>query len=350
MSFSYKFLSTPESATARMGVVLDNITTEDIIKELHLDTFEVQKEPNHDNSGAVIKDSHFLKRVVLPKYVGTEFDVENGYIYKPYVRDKYQVLQYVDGVPWVNYFIMEGLLTITSVFYVHPGNKLAILCDINVQAEIVKGDIVRRYLLVVFSHDGSPRFIGYTDICPICTNTLASATAEAMGKAGKSFNLDVEGTKSTMDSALKAAHKLIDLTRNNFRDVSLLQYQAYEQLVLEPGQVDYIKRTVLNAPLAKEPEAFSENVYLQWLRLNEVIESSPGQDLRTKGNAFHLLSGISNFTQGFGEGAGDKYNNNMFGRGPTMRRQAGQLLDALLPKSYIPVKETKSTKLLTLSA
>lgn len=330
----YQFLSTTNPRFNPLTPkIVKEITTDDIIEYLKLDTWEARKIPNFREDQQEVGKSYHIRRFNNDPVEDTNY---HDLVLKPYVSDKYKVLQYPKGVRWLDSFLMEGLLKVDSVFYVANGSKLCVTSTIGVEAEVVPGDTVRRYFILVLSHDGSSRMLGYCDTCPICENTLEMAKAEAFSKTDKHFSISDDNP----EGSLEKAKQLIDLVRQRFYDESLIKYGAYAELSLEHEQIEYIFRTVINVPLKVEAHKLPEKVQDRYYALQRAFTESPGQHLRGDGNGWAVLGAVSNYGKHLGDTDIKQYQNDMFGTGRRMRNQTMQLLDQLLPESAIPVSET----------
>jgi phage/plasmid-like protein (TIGR03299 family) len=75
-------------------------------------------------------------------------------------------------------FVSSGLVTLETAGSLREGKRVWILARIaeNSDVGIVGDDIVRKYLLLSNSHDGTTAVrVGFTPIRVVCANTLAMA-------------------------------------------------------------------------------------------------------------------------------------------------------------------------------
>lgn len=327
--YELKSIETDEQS-ALSPLVVPELTVDDIIADLKLDTWEARKIPNFREDQKEVGQSFMIRRFNKNPVENTQ---HHDVVLKKLVNEKYKTLQYDKGIRWLDPFLMEGLLKIHSYFYLEPGSKLCVTCDIGVDAEVLPGDTVRRFLILVLSHDGSTRLLGFCDTCPVCANTLAIAKAEALNKAEKNYTLD----DSEPEKSLEKARQLIDLVKQRFYGEQLLKYGAYAELELEESQIDNIFRTIINAPLTKAPEKFSESLFKKYEELREAFETSPGQGLRGDRNGWAVLGAVSNYTKRVGKTELDQYIYERFGGGRSLRNRTMQILDEMLPETAIPV-------------
>jgi Domain of unknown function (DUF932) len=309
--------------------IVPTITSKTITEQLGLDQWHVEKLPNYKPTKEPVENSFHIMRV------NDQLDSpHNGLILAPYVKNTYTPLQYPVGLTWLDYFLEEQLLTVNSVFYMNTGSNLAVTCDIGLEEDVVKGDTMSRYLNFVLSHDNSRRFIGFSDTCIVCMNTLQQASLATLSDKTKGFTLD----NSNPDASLKAARKLVNLAETRFYDSSLPLYRALSLLKMEPRQTDFVFRTCLNMPY--EGLDVSDKLREQYEVLNEIYRSSPGQELRGEDTAWSVVNAVSRFTQKLAPTALDSYRLNYQGRGPGMRKNALEMVSSLLPGSYIPTLAT----------
>lgn len=307
-------------------------TSQDVCNALGLNTWKAVKEHNHDEFKEPIKGSYMIRRI--NDVPGTDLDREP---LCKLVNDKYTVLQFPKGLSYADSYLMEGLLSIDSAFYVDPGTQVCLTMTSNIDAEVVAGDTVRRYLILALSHTTKKGVFGYTDICPVCENTLEAATIEALSKAGKGLEIN----QSNPEKSLEYAKRLLNLTEQRFYTETLPTYRAYSALELEDSQQEYIIRTIINAPLETVPYKFSETVLTHYTGIKKALKESPGQDMRGENNGYALLSAVSNYSQKIGRTDYERHYGEKFGDGRRMRNQTMQLLRNLLPKSAIPVAAGK---------
>lgn len=329
----YRFLTTSKPAFNPLAEeIRTELTIDSIVSELGLDSWEARKIPNYRETGEEVGNSFMIRRFNKNPEQEAQFHNE---VLNYYTKSRYRTLQYDKGIKWLEPFLMEDLIKIDSVFYVEPGTKLCVTSTMNIEAEVLKGDTVKRYFIFVLSHDGTTRMMGYCDVCPICENTLEMAKAEAFSKAEK--NLVINDSKP--EKSLEFARSVIDLQHQRFYSETLPRYGAYAELTLESEQIDHIFRTIIRAPLNKSSSGFSETTYDKYTELYKLLKTAPGQHLRGDANGWGVLGAVSNFSKTLGEEGLDQYKNEMFGSGKTMRNKTMQMLNELLPEFAIPVSE-----------
>jgi len=101
------------------------------------------------------------------------------------VGKQYSPLQNQDAFRFFDPFIESGYFEYEAAGSLAGGKRVWVLASLkDGEAEVVKGDPIRRYILLSNSHDGSSPVIGMaTNIRVVCANTEAAAMSEGM-KAG----------------------------------------------------------------------------------------------------------------------------------------------------------------------
>lgn len=304
-------------------------TTSDLIRHFELNQWQAVKVPNHNEYTTQVMDSYHVRRENKnpdsPHHMTTLTRL---------VSEDFKLLQYDEGVRWLDPFLMEELLTVDSALMLGVGEKFSVCCNIEVSAEVTPGDIVNRYLLLALSHDSSLRGLFFCDTRPVCANTLQIAKMEGLRNPGKALKFD----ESHPERSLEKARQLIDLSRNRFHSETVLQYRAYTQQELEPQQADYIFRTILNLPLGdKGLRDVSDRMLDRYLDLQSAYHHSPGIELIQGDTGWRVLNAVTYFSQNLGKTEEKSFQGDLFGTGQRYRKQTVELLDQLLPKAAIPV-------------
>lgn len=306
------------------GIRKDVLTLDDVVQEFKLDSWHVEKHPNHDKEGSVIQDSFHLKR--FNESGAGEY---HGQVFNKCVGTKYNVIEYKKGLDFLTPYFDEDYLTLNTAFMEHDGSLLGLTCDPITQTstEIVPGDTVARYFLFGMNHVNKPRFMGFSDICIVCANTLQAGYLDC-GKRGKRFTFE---SVQSMEEARGA----IDWLTQQFFDIESQYYKAYQARKLEWGQVDHIFRQLLNIGLTDNLTDVSKQTQKRYASLVDAYHSSPGQILRgNEHTAYKVLSAVTYVTQNRNDTAG-WYNNIKPSSG--LRKNCRDLLNTLLPVSAIPV-------------
>lgn len=300
---------------------------QDIIDLYQLDQWQATKIPNYNEVGAAIDNSYHVRRENRdPNKAG------HLSILSLLVRDSFSLLQYDEGVRWLEPFLLEELLTVDSTLMVGQGGKFSVCCNLNLEAEVAPGDTVNRFLLLALSHDSPSRGLYFCDTRPVCTNTLQVAKLEGLRNPGKSLKLD----PSNPARSLEKAKQLIDLTKQRFYSDSLFMYKSFALLQLEDSQIDFIFRTILNMPLGKLTKV-SDQKMDSYFGLKAAYAGSPGVELTAENSGWRVYNAVTHFTQSLGKTDQDSFQSDLFGTGQRLRKHTQDLLEDLLPSSAIPV-------------
>lgn len=128
------------------------------------------------------------------------------------VGRKYHPLQNTKAFEFFEPFVQSGEVTLETAGSLDEGRKIWVLAQLNRNPmEIVKGDEVRKYLLLTNRHDGmASAQVGFTPIRVVCANTLAAAIG-----ATDSALLRVRHTAS-IETALENVQKLVNSANAQF--------------------------------------------------------------------------------------------------------------------------------------
>jgi len=90
------------------------------------------------------------------------------------VSNTYQPLQNSEAFEWFDTFVKQGMATYETAGSLQGGKKIWVLAKLTNSMEIVKGDEVRKYILLANGHDGvTSVLIQPTGIRVVCQNTLS---------------------------------------------------------------------------------------------------------------------------------------------------------------------------------
>lgn len=305
------------------------ITIPYIIGTFGLNSWSIHKEPNYKEDTDVVGNSFYLIR----KNESNEGEGHNVIVNK-YVTNRYNVLQYPDGLQYLNQFVEDGSVTIDSSLLIGYGEVLSVLCNINLDGQVAnEHDRLERYILLVLTHDGSSAGLFFTDIRPVCSNTITLAKQKSLAQVNKAFQL----RQDNPEESLKQAIALMDLAKRSFVEKQIPQYQAYNELVLEKEQTDHIIRSILNLPLLDLSEVTNAQME-KYYSIRSYLNEAPGQEYVKPNSAWQLLNAVTYYSQG--TSAKDELKsrtNDLFGIGRKLRRHTIEHIEQLLPSKHIPV-------------
>ena len=321
-----KFLTTLENDNSiymSQNEKVDKITPDSLIKNFQLRTWEARMAPNHDVYGNPIKNSNYVYHKAL-----ASDDKRDGNILNTHVTDRYNIVQFDTGVKWFDYFVREGLLEIQSALIVDD-HHIGVTCDLGLESSVRGEDTVERYFILGLSHaPGFPRILGFTDIRPVCQNTLHAASVKALGKVGAAFSLDADPEK-----AMREARACIDFQNRRFHEVEMPAYRELTKLQLKPEERESLFRKLLGLPL--EGWDFSETLLGKYETLEAAYTSSPGMELfdSNEHNGWRVLQAVTYFA-GQGENGLARFRSRY---GSPMVKNTHEWLADRLPKSAIKV-------------
>jgi phage/plasmid-like protein (TIGR03299 family) len=154
---------------------------EDGLKLSGLD-WQVELVPLHINDRD--EDGEIVKSTSVKEFAQAVRRVKDGHVIGC-VGPRYHCLQNKDAFEWFRPLFENKLCGLNTAGSLGNGEKVWILADIMdaKQQEIVKGDVVRRYLLLSNSHNGTTSVrVSFTDVRVVCSNTLAAAHSSANSK------------------------------------------------------------------------------------------------------------------------------------------------------------------------
>jgi len=158
------------------------------------------------------------------------------------VGSKYHALQNDKAFEFFEPFIKSGEITLETAGSLDGGRKIWVLAQMNRNPiEVVKGDEVRKYLLLTNRHDGAASVqVGFSPIRVVCANTLAAAIS-----ATDSSLLRVRHT-SKVEIALEKVQEMVNTANQQFEatgeafkamaraGVSMRDLKKYVHLVFYP--------------------------------------------------------------------------------------------------------------------
>lgn len=296
----YKFIRTKQSDSTVYITdqkVVDKLTPDIIIDEFQLNSWEARMAPNHKENGNLVGKSNYVYRHNLAEGLPGQ-----DKLLDPFVRDSHKIIQFREGAKWFEYFTREGLLTLDSALIMNESH-FGITCDLGLEGVVQGEDVVNRYFILSLGHvKGTPKMLGFTDIRPVCCNTLVSAAAGALGKAGMAFNLE-----SDPESAMQKARGMINLVERRFHEIELPAYKAYANIKVTTDERELLFRKLLGMPL--EGWDVSDTLTNSYQRLEEAYKSSPGMEMfdTKEHTGWRVLQAVTWGAKTLGKTDWDKY-------------------------------------------
>ena len=171
------------------------------------------------------------------------------------VSDHYKPLQNREAFKWFDPMIKSSKATYETAGSLQNGKKIWVLAKLNDSMEIVKGDEVRRYLLLANGHDGTTSIlIQPSPIRVVCENTLNASLGTGLVNSIWHQG-DVKRKMQAVKRALGLAEKDFEkrkeiyeaMARHTINDMTIGTYVT--ELIPNPNEeaTDRVKRTITAA-------------------------------------------------------------------------------------------------------
>lgn len=217
--------------------------------------------------------------------------------------------------PWLD----SGLITLDKGGDLSDGRKIVVTAAIkDAEAEIIKGDYIKKYVLMATSFDGSiSTALGTTNSRQACLNILMATL-----KNDASTLTKIKHT-ATQQKKFDAAVSFINKELENFREeVEQYRYLATKQ-VTRKEQEKYILQ--LFAPEALEGTEISTKKQNIVDRITLKLDTQRGMDLvpAIRGTAWQAYNAVTEYlTHDYGRNEDSRLNALYFGESAKMNNQA----------------------------
>ena len=222
----------------------------------------------------------------------------------------YHPLQNIDAFKFFQPILDAGEASLETAGSLREGRTVWVLAKINRDPiEVVKGDLVNKYILLSNGHDGSMAVrVGYTPVRVVCNNTLGGAIQSQKSQLirlrhSKSVTQNLEAVREVMNVAdatfLATAEKYQALTRY---DVNQEDIRRYVETVFEFAPVETLESR------KRSKDAAVQNI-------TKLFETSPGAQLPgVRGTAWGLYNAVTYFiTHEAGRSDESRLNSQWFG-------------------------------------
>jgi phage/plasmid-like protein (TIGR03299 family) len=215
------------------------------------------------------------------------------------VGPKWKPLQNADAFAWFQPFLDAGTAKLTTAGSLCAGRRVWVLAEIGNPLTVVKGDEVRRFVLLSNSHDGTQSVrVGFTPIRVVCANTLAMA--ESKGAGSKLLRLrHTKGLKDVMAhvrDVMALANSEFEATANQYKRL------ATSKVVKRDDLRDYVKRVLLLTDDPKKPGELSKKSADTFAAVLEAFDSGKGTDIKkvrgTWWNAYNAVTEFLSYSRG----------------------------------------------------
>lgn len=337
--------TTGQFAQLQSSKLVDRITPDEIIDNLNLKSWIACKYPNlnEDNEPVNEAKSNFIRQEAVDGE-GNKTG-EHGTTFALKVPASYQILQYPQGIKWLEPFTDEGLLEIEDYLTFDKMGILAVNCRVPEELITIRGedDKITPYFILSLSHDGTTkRGFVWSSFRVICKNTLQAAIGASEKKLGKFFGIDGDARK-TPTQRMAEARKLIDIATMQFHEKTAPHLSSLNNLSLEKQQVDTIFRDLLNVPRTAEvpdflegDEKYPRNV-VKLVGLRDTYHELSNSDIfkPDEHTGYRVLNAVTSWQKFLGKEGGyepsSAFKSNIFG---SSRNKVTEYLNLLLPTTY----------------
>lgn len=330
------FVSFAAPAWHGLGTTLNNpLNTMDALQQGGLD-YSVIKLPNihllPTGEELISEESFFTLRTDVNKVLGGRLGKD------------YEVMQNIEALNIVDEILQSGAATIETAGAINEGRKVFICLKVSQDIIVKNQDVVKQYVLIATSHDGSLSITAMpTNVRVVCNNTLTAALSNCQDKikirhtinagnrlseAMKVLKLMSNNTAANEDNYNKMAATIISKEQmfNYFGNVFCTPQEIKE---LQAGNKDVIKTHKAN--ILSEVLSFANNGQGQAIAMQ-------GSN-QTMWSAYNAVTGY--VTRKKYNSASDRANSMLFGGAAETIEYAGML--ALAPEKIQPLHKVNLT-------
>jgi len=236
-----------------------------------------------------------------------------------FVGDKYRPLQNKEALNFFDTFNRNGLCDFETAGSLRNGKRIWIMASLkSPEMEIVKGDAVRKYLLLSNGHDGVMGIrVGFTPVRVVCANTLAGAHSNAESKLISVFH-----SKRSLDN-LELVKDSINIANASF-EATAEQYRAMAKRAIKKEHLaKYVDIVFYNNKQAEtDREKFSRNELTE--NITRLFEYGHGNTMEgVSGTVWALYNGVTQYLSYEASRTQDtRLDNLWFGTAKTLNQKA----------------------------
>lgn len=234
------------------------------------------------------------------------------------VGPRYQPLQNIEAFNWFQPFLDKKECQLHTAGSLFEGAKIWILAKLNRDPnEVVKGDIVEKYILLSNSHDGTTAIrTGYTPIRVVCANTLAAAHHNAESKL-----IRVRHTASATTN-LEKVRDLMNHIDGEF-NATAAQYQFLASRNFSQADVKKYVKLVVGVEKLAEDDISTRSKNIMEDMLARITDGAKQQLPGVSGTWWAAYNGVNEYyNYKSGRNNENRLNNLWFGQGVTDNRDA----------------------------
>lgn len=219
-----------------------------------------------------IVDGDGGKQIVPDAYATVREDAKHGNVVLGTVGSRYTPLQNSEAFNFFDSLVADGVAEFETAGSLHEGRKVWILAKMKGDIEVGEGDLIKKYVLLSNSHDGTGAVVGkVTPVRVVCQNTLSSALHGATDVKNQfsyrhtsSMTEKMKQAKMTLDSVNKAYDKLSKI------------WSKMSEIELPPEQKIAFVRKVFPSKEGAKNETRLSGLRVEILQL---MEKGAGMDL-----------------------------------------------------------------------
>jgi phage/plasmid-like protein (TIGR03299 family) len=270
--------------------------------------FSVKETPWH-GLGHIVTEAPTVEQVLTmagldwsvsmrPLYLGDGTEVGQKAIMRDsdnsvlgYAGKRYKPLQNSEALDFFRVFHDSGECSFETAGSLRSGQKVWIMAALNSpEMEIVKGDTVRKYLMLSNGHDGITGIrVGFTPVRVVCANTLAMAHNNNDSKLIRIFHSKkVVENLELLKNTINAANASFEATAEQYRHLAKRQ--------VNKGDLEkYVTKVFYNG---KAAESDREKIARESLNkeIQKLFEAGHGNQLTgVEGTYWALYNGVTQY-------------------------------------------------------
>lgn len=236
------------------------------------------------------------------------------------VGTQYRPLQNADAFQFFQPFVDNKLVNLETAGSLQEGKRVWILARIveNSDISITKDDIIRKFILLSNSHDGTMSVrVGFTPIRVVCANTLALSHNNAASKL-----IRLRHGRSVVDN-LAAIRDVMNLANQEFEATAMQFRQLASRQINRQDLRKYIK-IVLDVSLDKKEDELSTKQFNIINDIERRFDQGIGQDLiGTRGTIWAAYNAVTEYlSYEHGRNNDSRLNSLWFGNSATVNQKA----------------------------
>lgn len=224
------------------------------------------------------------------------------------VKKGYEVLQNVEAVSFLDSLAGTGEAKYETAGALYGGRKLWLLARLPGELEIADGDTIKKYLLLVNSHDGTESLkVLITPVRVVCRNTLQTAITSA------EIRVNIRHSKGMKDKVAEA-RRILELSVLSFDDAAE-QYRALSRIPVDEILVNKYFESLFDADTKHFAKVRAT--------LNELYQNGPSAEFG-KGTLWGAYNAVTDYVDHYrgGKSAERRFAAVILGAGKALKQQA----------------------------